>query len=52
MEGASLQQLYDDIRIMVKQKTGRAMQEKDVEFTDKKGKQRSVKGAAPSVKVW
>ena len=52
MEGASLQQLYDDIRIMVKQKTGRAMQEKNVEFTDKKGKQRSVKGAAPSVKVW
>jgi hypothetical protein len=37
---------------MVKQKTGRAMQEKDVEFTDKKDKQRSVKGAAPSVKVW
>ena len=52
MVGVSLQQHYDDIRIMVKQKTGRAMQEKDVEFTDKKGKQRSVKGAAPSVKVW
>ena len=35
MEGVSLQQHYDNIRTMVKQKTGRAMQEKDVEFTDK-----------------
>ena len=40
MEGVRLQQHYDNIRIMVKQKTGRAMQEKDVEFTDKKGKER------------
>ena len=36
MVGVSLQQHYEDIRVMVKQKTGRAMQEKDVKFTDKK----------------
>ena len=47
MEGVSLQQYYDDIRIMVKQKTGRAMQEKDVEFTDKKGKKRVRQGCSP-----
>ena len=47
MEGVSLQQHYDDIRIMVKQKTGRAMQEKDVKFTDKKGKQRVRQGCSP-----
>ena len=47
MEGVSLQQHYNDIRIMVKQKTGRAMQEKDVEFTDKKGKKRVRKGCSP-----
>ena len=47
MEGVSLQQHYDNIRIMVKQKTGRAMQEKDVEFTDKKGKKRVRQGCSP-----
>ena len=47
MEGVSLQQYYDDIRIMVKQKTGRAMQEKDVKFMDKKGKQRVRQGCSP-----
>ena len=47
MEGVSLQQHYDDIRVMVKQKTGRAMQEKDVKFTDKKGKQRVRLGCSP-----
>lgn len=47
MEGVSLQQYYDDIRVMVKQKTGRAMQEKDVKFTDKKGKQRIRQGCSP-----
>ena len=47
MEGVSLQQHYDDIRIIVKQKTGRAMQEKDVKFTDKKGKQRVRQGCSP-----
>ena len=47
MEGVSLQQHYGDIRIMVKQKTGRAMQEKDVKFMDKKGKQRVRQGCSP-----
>ena len=47
MEGVSLQQHYEDIRVMVKQKTGRAMQEKDVKFTDKKGKQRIRQGCSP-----
>ena len=47
MEGVSLQQYYEDIRVMVKQKTGRAMQEKDVMFTDKKGKQRVRQGCSP-----
>ena len=47
MVGVSLQQHYDNIRIMVKQKTGRAMQEKDVKFTDKKGKQRVRQGCSP-----
>ncbi|MBQ7462773.1 MAG: hypothetical protein IJS63_11150 [Bacteroidaceae bacterium] len=32
---------------VVKQNTGRAMQEKDVEFTDKKGKQRVRQGCSP-----
>ena len=47
MEGVSLQQHYDNIRTMVKEKTGRAMQEKDVEFTDKKGKKRVRQGCSP-----
>ena len=47
MQGISLQQHYDNIRIMVKQKTGRAMQEKDVKFTDKKGKQHVRQGCSP-----
>lgn len=47
MEGASLRQLYDDIKAMVKEKTGRAMQEKDVEFTDKRGKKRVRQGCSP-----
>ncbi len=47
MEDVSLQQLYDSIKAMVKEKTGRAMQEKDVEFTDKKGKKRVRQGCSP-----
>lgn len=47
MEGVSLQQHYDHIREMVKLKTGRSMQEKDVEYTDKKGKVRVRKGCSP-----
>ena len=47
MKGVSLQQHYDRIREMVKLKTGRAMQEKDVEYTDRKGKVRVRKGCSP-----
>lgn len=47
MEGISLQQHYDHIKEMVKQKTKRAMQEKDVEYTDKKGNVRVRKGCSP-----
>ena len=47
MEGIGLRKLYDTIKAMVKDKTGRAMQEKDVEFTDKKGKKRVRQGCSP-----
>ena len=47
LEGVSLQEYYNKIRTMVKEKTGRAMQEKDVEFTDKKGKKRVRQGCSP-----
>jgi len=47
MEGVSLQQHYDHIREMVRLKTGRSMQEKDVEYTDRKGKVRVRKGCSP-----
>jgi len=47
MKGSTLQQHYDYIRDMVKLKTKRAMQEKDVEYTDKNGKVRVRKGCSP-----
>ena len=47
MEGVTLDQYLDSIRVMVKQKTGRAMQEKDVQYTDKNGKVRTRNGASP-----
>ena len=47
MKGRTLQQHYDSIREMVKQKTKRAMQEKDVEYKDKNGKVRVRKGCSP-----
>ena len=47
MKGRSLQQHYDSIREMVKLKTKRAMQEKDVEYKDKNGKVRVRKGCSP-----
>ena len=47
MKGISLQQHLESIRVMVKQKTGRSMQEKDVEYTDKNGKVRVRKGCSP-----
>ena len=47
MEGVSLQQHLESIRVMVKKLTGRAMQEKDVKYTDKNGKVRTRNGASP-----
>jgi len=45
MEGVTLQQHYDYLKALVKEKTGRAMQEKDVEYKDKNGKTRVRKGS-------
>ena len=47
MKGVTLQQHLESIRVMIKQKTGRSMQEKDVEYTDKNGKVRVRKGCSP-----
>ena len=47
MKGISLQQHYDAIKAMVKQKTGRAMQEKKVMVTGKNGKQKGRNGSSP-----
>ena len=47
MKGVSLQQHYDAIKAMVKQKTGRAMQEKKVMVTGKNGKQKERNGSSP-----
>ena len=47
MEGVTLQQHYDRLKALVKEKTGRAMQEKDVEYKDKNGKIRVRKGSSP-----
>ena len=47
MEGVTLNQYLESIRVMVKQKTGRAMQEKDVQYKDKNGKVRTRNGASP-----
>ena len=47
MQGVSLQQHYDAIKAMVKQKTGRAMQEKKVMVTGKNGKQKERNGSSP-----
>ena len=47
MEGVTLQQHYDHLKALVKEKTGRAMQEKDVEYKDKNGKTRVRKGSSP-----
>ena len=47
MQGISLQQHYDAIKAMVKQKTGRAMQEKKVMVTGKNGKQKERNGSSP-----
>ncbi len=47
MEGVTLQQHYDHLKALVKEKTGRATQEKDVEYKDKYGKTRVRKGSSP-----
>ena len=47
MKGVTLQEHLESLRVMVKQKTGRSMQEKDVEYTDKNGKVRVRKGCSP-----
>ena len=47
LKGVTLQQHYDAIKAMVKQKTGRAMQEKKVMVTGKNGKQKERNGSSP-----
>lgn len=47
LKGMSLRELYDSLKVMVKEKTGRAMQEKEVEYTDKNGKKRVRQGCSP-----
>ena len=47
MQGVSLQQHLESIRAMVKQKTGRAMQEKEVKYPGKNGKMITRQGASP-----
>ena len=47
LQGVTLQQHYDNIKVMVKEKTGRAMQEKEVEYTDKRGIKRVRRGSSP-----
>ena len=47
MEDHTLDQYLDSIRVMVKQKTGRAMQENDVQYPGKNGKMITRKGASP-----
>lgn len=47
MNGKTLQEYYDWQRDMVKDLTGRAMQEKDVEYKDKNGRTRVRKGSSP-----
>ena len=47
MKGVSLQQHYDAIKAMVKQKTGRAMQEKKVTVIGKNGKPKERNGSSP-----
>ena len=47
LRGISLQDYYDWLKDMVKKKTGRAMQERDVEYIDKKGRNRVRHGSSP-----
>ena len=47
LRGISLQDYYDWLKDMVKKKTGRAMQERDVEYIDKKGRNCVRRGSSP-----
>ena len=47
LKGVTLQQHYDSIKAMVKQKTGRAMQEKKVTVIGKNGKPKERNGSSP-----
>ncbi len=47
MEGISLKQHLEAIRVMVKKLTGRAMQEKEVKYPGKNGKMITRQGASP-----
>ena len=47
VEGKTLQEVYEEIKVMVKQKTGRRMQERIVEATDKKGRKKKRNGSSP-----
>jgi len=47
MEGVTLEQHRSAIRVLVKEKTGRSMQEDDVKYTDKNGKEHTRKGCSP-----
>ncbi|MBQ9676836.1 MAG: hypothetical protein IJV44_01705 [Prevotella sp.] len=47
LKGITLQQHYDAIKAMVKQKTGRAMQEKKVTVIGKNGKPKERNGSSP-----
>lgn len=47
LKGVTLRQHYDSIKVMVKQKTGRAMQEKKVTVIGKNGKPKERNGSSP-----
>ena len=47
LKDVTLQQHYDSIKVMVKQKTGRAMQEKKVTVIGKNGKPKERNGSSP-----
>ena len=47
MKGTSLQQHYEAIKVLVKQKTGRKMQEKKVPYVAKSGKTKERNGSSP-----
>lgn len=47
MKGTSLQQHYETIKVLVKQKTGRKMQEKKVPYVAKSGKTKERNGSSP-----